>query len=339
METPNTKTAAIERAIPISHDGSPGHSSPTDSAPEVVPINDTKVEQSRPDSTAPTPAAPANPTREPQKPSYFTYLRTLNFWIVLLLGQILALCITSTNTFSSLLAAQPFSIPAFQTFWNYLLLNLLYTPYTLYRYGPHKYLHHVLLHSSWKYLLLSFLDVQGNYFTVLAYRYTTILSAQLINFWAIVIVVLVSSLFLHVRYHWTQILGILICIGGVGILFASDHLTQGATPAGEVSRGNQLKGDLFALAGATFYGLANVAEEYLVSTSPLYEVIGQLGLFGTLISGTQTGIFDRPAFRSASWSPASKIGGYLTGYTLSLTLFYSLAPILFRMASAAFFNI
>ena len=85
--------------------------------------------------------------------------------------QVLALCLTGTNTFSSLLAARSFSIPAFQTLWNYILLNLVYTSYTLYRYGWKKYLH-LILHDGWKYLILAFLDVEGNYFVVLAYRYT-----------------------------------------------------------------------------------------------------------------------------------------------------------------------
>lgn len=184
--------------------------------------------------------------------------------------------------------------------------------------------------------ILSFFDVQGNYFTVLAYRYTTILSAQLINFWAIVLVVLVSSVFLHVRYHPCQIAGILICVGGMGILLGSDHIT-GATNYGPISRGNQLKGDLFALLGATFYGLSNVTEEFLVSQRPLYEIVGQMGFWGVLIIGTQAGIFDRDSFRTATWN--GPVGGYLVGFTLCLTLFYSVAPIVFRMGSAAFFNI
>jgi drug/metabolite transporter (DMT)-like permease len=162
---------------------------------------------------------------------------------------------------------------------------------------------------------------------------TTILSAQLINFWAIVIVVIISFLFLKVRYHWTQILGILLAIGGVGVLFGSDKLTgYNAFPAS-----NQVKGDLFALLGATFYGLSNVLEEYLVSERPLYEVVGQLAFWAMPINGVQAGIFDRASFRSATWN--SKVGGYLTGYTFILSLFYSGAPVLFRLTSAAFFNI
>ena len=33
-----------------------------------------------------------------------------------------------------------------------------------------------MLKDGWKYIILAFLDVEGNYFTVLAYRYTQVLS-------------------------------------------------------------------------------------------------------------------------------------------------------------------
>lgn len=137
--------------------------------------------------------------------------------------QVLSLCITGTNTFTTFLAGVGTNIPAFQTLFNYVLLLLIYTSYTIYRYGFKKYFN-ILLVDGWKYIILSFMDVQGNYFTVLAYRYTTILSAQLLNFWSIVCVVTVSFLFLHVRYKIPQILGILICCAGMGILLYSDHI-------------------------------------------------------------------------------------------------------------------
>lgn len=177
--------------------------------------------------------------------------------------------------------------------------------------------------------------MEGNYFIVLAYQYTTMLSAQLINFWAIAMVVIVSFIFLKVRYHITQIAGILTCIGGMGVLIASDHIT--GSNSGSASAGNQVKGDMFALIGATFYGLTNTGEEYFVSTRPVYEVLGQMAFFGMIINGAQAGIFDRNSFRTATWNGA--VGGYLTGYTLCLTLFYCMAPLLFRLSSAAFFNI
>lgn len=170
---------------------------------------------------------------------------------------------------------------------------------------------------------------------MLAYQYTTMLSAQLINFWAIVVVVIISFLFLKVRYHITQIAGIVICIGGMGVLIASDHIT--GTNGGDVSSGNQLKGDLFALLGASFYGLTNTAEEYFVSKRPVYEVLGQLSFYGCIIDGVQSAIFERSNYHTSTWD--GKVGGYLVGFTLCLTLFYCLAPLLFRLSSAAFFNV
>ncbi|KAH4256555.1 hypothetical protein HBI04_158850 [Parastagonospora nodorum] len=279
--------------------------------------------------------AQVNPTLEAvaeSKGRWFQYVKTKQFWITLLLGQVLAICITSTNTLSTLLANEGTSIPAFQSFFNYVLLNLIYTTYTIYKYGFKRWARLCVV-DGWRFFILAFFDVEGNYFVVLAYRYTTILSAQLINFWAIVIVVVISFFFLRVRYHYTQIFGILLCIGGLGVIFGSDHIT-GANAFGA---SDAVKGDLFALLGATFYGLSNVFEEFLVSERPLYEVVGQLAWWGMFINGTQAGIFDRSSFRSATWN--SKVGGYLTGYTFILTLFYSLAPLLFRLSSAAFFNI
>lgn len=269
---------------------------------------------------------------EKKKGGKFGYLKTKQFWIVLCLSQALAISITGTNTLSSLLAAEGTSIPAFQSFFNYVLLNLIYTSFTIYKYGFKGWLR-LMYKDGWRFFILAFCDVEGNYFTVLAYRYTTILSAQLINFWAIAVVVFISLIFLKVRYHIAQYAGILICCGGLGMLVASDHI-QGSN-GGPTT--NAVKGDLFALLGATFYGLSNVFEEYLVSKRPMYEVIGQLAWWGMFINGVQAGIFDRASFHSATWN--SQVGGYLVGYTLILTWFYSAAPIVFRMASAAFFNI
>ncbi|KAI1080078.1 DUF914-domain-containing protein [Whalleya microplaca] len=269
---------------------------------------------------------------ETRKVHWYSYLATPDFWIVLLIGQLLALCITGTNTFTTFLANAGTSIPAFQTVFNYILLSILYLPYTIYKHGPKKY-GKILLRDGWKYFILSFMDVEGNYFTVLAYRYTNILSAQLINYWAIVMVVIVSFLLLRVRYKIFQILGILICCGGMGILLASDHISGSNGGPAE----NMLKGDLFALLGATLYGLTNVFEEWFVSKRPMYEVLSFLGLFGMCINGVQAAIFDRQSFQQATWNNA--VAGYLVGYTLLLSLFYSVVPLLLRIASAAFLNL
>jgi solute carrier family 35 protein F1/2 len=158
---------------------------------------------------------------------------------------------------------------------------------------------------------------------------------QLINFWAIVVVVILSFLFLKVRYNIFQIIGILICVGGMGVLFGSDHITK----ANDFPAENQLKGDLFALLGATCYGFSNTIQEFLVSEAPMYEVLSMMGVWGVCINGVQAAIFDRGSFRAMQAIYEPKIGGWIAGFDLLLFLFYSLCPIIFRMGSAAFLNI
>jgi solute carrier family 35, member F1/2 len=269
---------------------------------------------------------------EAKKVHWYSYLTTWDFWLVLIIGQVLALCITGTNTFTSLLVLENWSIPALQTIFNYALLSLIYVPITLYKLGPRK-LGSIIFRDGWKYFILSFLDVLGNYFTVLAYRYTNLLSAQLLNFWSIVCVVIISFLLLKVRYKIFQIAGILIACGGMGLLLASDHI-QGTNGGPGV---DLLKGDLFGLLGATLYGVSNVFEEWFVSKRPMYEVLSFLGVFGVIINGVVAAIFDRESFTGSTWN--GNVAGYIVGYTLLLTIFYTLAPLILRMGSAAFFDI
>lgn len=61
----------------------------------------------------------------------------------------LAVCITGTNTLTSLLVTKGTSIPAFQTFFNYVLLNIVYTGYTIYRYGFKKWAR-LLIKDGWR---------------------------------------------------------------------------------------------------------------------------------------------------------------------------------------------
>ncbi|RAL15304.1 DUF914-domain-containing protein [Aspergillus homomorphus CBS 101889] len=276
----------------------------------------------------------AGEQQEPQQGRFrqlFSYMRTRDFWLLILLGQVIALANISSSTFSSLLSNEGTSLPAFQTLWNYVLLNLVYTSITIYKYGFKKWFR-MLYTDCWKYFILSFLDVEGNYFMVLAYRYTSLLSAELFSFWTIVVIVIISFIFLRVRYHFTQYLGIFLACSGLGLLIASDHL-RGA----DYAASNKVKGDLFALLASTIYAFSNLFEEFMVSKRPMYEVIGQMGFWGMLINGVQCAIFDRNSFHGATWN--SKVGGYIAGYTIVLFIFYTLAPILFRISSAAFFNI
>lgn len=268
---------------------------------------------------------------DPPKTTIGSFLLTPHFWIIFIHGQILSLCIVSTNTMTSFMATNNVSIPAFQSLFNYALLLLCFLPYTIYKQGPSTFLRKTLP-NIWKYFFLAFADCQGNYFIVKAYNYTNLLSAALLDNLSLVFVVIFSLLFLRVRYHWTQLLGIIVCIAGSVLIVLSDLFTGKNYAATD-----HIRGDLYVLLATFFYGLSNTLEEFLVSKKPIYEVLAMMGLLGFCIMGVQCAIFERESLATAQWSP--KVGGYLTGYTLSLFIMYVSAPILFRMSSSAFYNL
>lgn len=261
----------------------------------------------------------------------FQFLLTPHFWIIFFHGQLLSLSIVATNTFTTFLANEGNSIPAFQSLFNYAILALVFTPFTWYKYGFKRWFK-LIFRDGWKYFFLAFADVEGNYFVVKAYAYTNILSAALLDNFAIVVVVILSFFLLKVRYHWSQIIAIVVCIGGMALLVVSDYLTDKDYPAVDM-----VKGDLFVLLGAACYGISNVGQEYLVSKRPVYEFLGQLGFWGVFINGVQAAIFERESLREAQWT--SQVGGYFAGYTLCLLFLYLTCPFLMRMSSAAFYNL
>jgi len=55
------------------------------------------------------------------------------------------------------------------------------------------------------------------------------------------------------------------------------------------------------------------------------------------IMGIQCAIFERNSIATTPWSGA--IAGYLVGYTMTMFILYSFAPILFRLSSAMFYNL
>ncbi|CAG8570443.1 2329_t:CDS:2 [Racocetra fulgida] len=61
-------------------------------------------------------------------------------------------------------------------------------------------------------------------------------------------------------------------------LIEEDSPPKKCTVSGEPAP-NQLLGDIFALIGATCYGLSNTFEEFCVKKRPLHEVVGQMGVF------------------------------------------------------------
>nr|CAG8466874.1 12193_t:CDS:2 [Entrophospora candida] len=215
---------------------------------------------------------------------------------------------TDKITSNELFTNYNISVPTFQTFLTYVALNLIYTPLTIYKKGFRGWLEIFNL-KDYRFL-------KCNYFVVKAYAYTSVLSVMLLDTWAIPVCMLLSILFLRVGYHWSQYLGVLICLVGIGVLLAGD-LETGQDFSGAVDMG---LGDAFCIISATLYGASNVLEELFVRQRSVYEVVGQLSFWAMIISGIQLSILERQEISAVEWSGGS-------------------APILFKLSSATFFNL
>jgi len=249
----------------------------------------------------------------------------------LLAGQFVSVCITCTSVVSTALAQRGFDAPTTQNFFLYFTLMCIYTPYTIYKYGFKGWLN-LIRRDGWKYCFLAACDVEGNFLAVKAYQYTTLLSCMLLDCWAIPVCMFFQWVWQRPRYHWTQILGVFITLLGLAIEVISDHNTDKDYPAA-----NMVKGDLFMLLGATFYGFTNATEEMYVRRSPLYEVVGQLGFWGTIINGIQAAGLEHQMIRTSTWD--SMTIGLLVAYSAAMLFLYTIAPILYRMASSTYYNL
>ncbi|KAG9311881.1 solute carrier family 35 member SLC35F1/F2/F6 [Chiua virens] len=189
----------------------------------------------------------------------------------------------------------------------------------------------VIVRDGWKYFLLAFGDAQGNFLAVKAYTYTDLLSAMLLDAWAIPVCLFSSWVIMKTKYHWTQVLGVVISIAGLGLLIISDLVT------GKDGRAdNRAMGDALMVVAATIFGITNATEEFFVRHSPLYEVVGQFGMWGTVTTGIQALLLEREAAIRAPWD--SETIGLVFLFTLSLFVFFSVAPLLYRTASSSYLN-
>ncbi|KAJ2757748.1 hypothetical protein H4S06_003033, partial [Coemansia sp. BCRC 34490] len=89
--------------------------------------------------------------------------------LILVLGQLTSLCLTSTSVLSEKLAThENVSLPNFQSFLVYVFLFVVYMPISVARLGVRKMALNLKRRFYW-YIFLAAADVEGNYFVIKAY--------------------------------------------------------------------------------------------------------------------------------------------------------------------------
>jgi hypothetical protein len=116
---------------------------------------------------------------------------------------------------------------------------------------------------AWRYFLMSIMDVYANYFTVLAFKFTTITSVTVFDALAIPSAMILSRCFLSRRYTWIHLLGVASCMTGIIVNVLQDYKDDNTGNDDAVSQAypHRLKGDLLSITGGLLFGANNVLGE------------------------------------------------------------------------------
>ena len=165
----------------------------TKSSPLLLPLNARRV-PSYQSITQMTAACPSSVKEAAEVAPEQRLLSSRATTALVLLGwQLLSAALACTSILSQLLSDHHFDAPLIQSFGNYLLLTMIFVPWRYSRPTPG---------LPWYfYLMIAIADVEGNYFVVLAYQYTDIASATLLDCFTIPCVVLLSILILKTQYN------------------------------------------------------------------------------------------------------------------------------------------
>lgn len=155
----------------------------------------------------------------------------------------------------------------------------------------------------WAYTAFAFTLVEASYLTFLAYRYTTLPSASLLDNVNILAAMVGSIFILRRRYNVSHVLGAFICVIGVFLNIYSDleKSSENIENIDDVSEETQVAeypkrilGDILAICGGLMVGFSDVLIEMFVKDFvSVHEYIGCVGIFGTVIAAAQAIILER----------------------------------------------
>jgi drug/metabolite transporter (DMT)-like permease len=157
------------------------------------------------------------------------------------------------------------------------------------------------------YAAIAMIDVYASYFTILAFRYTTITSVVLFDALAIHSAMVVSRCFFQRRYASGHFLGVFVCTVGMILNVAVDYEEDKEGRSFFVGKDNaqqqliqeeyphKVRGDILAILGGILFGVANTLQEVAVKDGSVIEYLGCFAFFASIITFTQAMIFERTA--------------------------------------------
>lgn len=282
------------------------------------------------------------------------------------LSQVTALLTATSAISSTALAQREANLPAWQSFFVYVLLAAFYVPmYARYRALESERQSAVASEASAglepppptctgtsanaqrgvpasrslrRYAALAVIDTQANYLIVKAFGYTSLTSVTLLDCAAIPFSMVLSKFGLGDSYTRRHMLGGAVSVVGIAILVLAD--ADGRKGGSEDEGSNPFLGDVLVLLAALLYASSNVLQESaLLDGASGMEVLAHVGAIGAVVSGAQCLTFEYGDL--AKLRAATGLGGVAEMATFAISLFamYSLTPEVICRCGAAAFNV
>ncbi|XP_052245353.1 solute carrier family 35 member F2-like isoform X2 [Dreissena polymorpha] len=255
------------------------------------------------------------------------------FLKALFLGQFISLLLCGTAVSTGFLQERGINIPTAQSFFNYVLLCVVFTTILSCR-KQGRSLKEIMKSWGWKYALIAIVDVEANYLVVKAYAYTTVTSVQLLDCFSLFSVMILSRLCLGARYRAQHLIGAVICLLGMTGLVLTDILVG----KNDNSASNVALGDVLIIVGASLYGVSNVCEEYVVRTYDKVEFLAMVGLFGSFVNGIQFAVLEGDEIATLDLTSYETVIP-LVVFVVCLFTLYSCMTVVIQLTSATTVNL
>lgn len=291
-------------------------------------------------------------------------------WRVLVVAQVLSLLIAGQGAAQSTLYLDcHLSAPTFATGLVYLALTVHLFPviwrgrHSLHKQQSgdslmtdtpatstatmHSFLKFIPLQASpWAYFGIALLDVEANYFTVLAFRFTSLTSASVLDAAAIPSAMLFSKFCLHRRYVKVHLCGVAACLCGMlsNVLCDFKQSEQHTDKEAKVYP-HLVFGDFLAILGGFMFGARDVlTERFVRKFGGTCEYLGMIGLCGTFISAVQVLLLERQDvydfFHAANETCPKQTGlSLLLTYVLTTSIRYVGQAHFLQVSEAALLNL
>mmetsp|Transcript_8969 Transcript_8969/g.17311 ORF Transcript_8969/g.17311 Transcript_8969/m.17311 type:complete len:312 (+) Transcript_8969:242-1177(+) len=243
----------------------------------------------------------------------------------ILIGQGISILNASSGVFASLLILLGLELSLFELLVFYALLSMIYTPILIYKKLK------ISLGDLWRMLLASITDSQGNFFTVLAYRYTSITSVFILSNSSVPIVFVLSYIFLKKKFHKYEVIGVCIALAGILCVILSDLKVEGWVWTGYFA------GDVMVLIGTTLYCITNVWQEYQMKAGlHPFKWLSLIGSFAAVIMLIESMSLELSDIKRLVLPEEF---GCIFGFAGCLLSLYSIAPYYFEAYGATVYNL